>query len=415
MQLKTLILTSLLGVLTACAPMQLPTVEPTLTPTPSETATAVSEATATIIASETPEPVAWPTAEPGVYRVAFFAIEQPYTVTLSELDGGPRGDTVTGLYLAEWQSEFQSTTIFPLLTGLTETFGLKPSPDGCCLAFTAVLDDSNGSGSISYAGGRGDTHHIYIYHLADKTLTRIGELGNSQWAFDWSPDGTQLAYGDFNKTERKSKIYIVDLANSTTREVDIAGEQETLSSIRVLSWSPDGGQLAIRMAPGLKIFDLYNNTITYLTQENTCSHDVAWSPDSRYLAFTKCQRHDVLYMWDRDTNITNPMNAQPVYGFSVPDWSPNGQKLLVLLADDGITQSTAVMDGQGQLQTVMKSPIATNFSNLNDRPMWSPDGNWILTNDPVTGNGLVIKYPEMQSHLLVDGRDLTVTYHTWLP
>jgi Tol biopolymer transport system component len=84
------------------------------------------------------------------------------------------------------------------------------SQDGTQLIFTA-FDPVNGRGS---------------------ELARIGIKANLNYAWDLSPDGTQIAF----HRSQEQQIHILDLAGGGPREITPKG----WTSLETLNWSADG-------------------------------------------------------------------------------------------------------------------------------------------------------------------------------
>ncbi|MCZ7667275.1 MAG: hypothetical protein M5U34_08725 [Chloroflexi bacterium] len=177
---------------------------PTSTPQPTETAT------------NTPVPLPPPSGE----IIFLWSPEPEY-----DLAALPQN-----LYFAkpsdaagEWEME----------TALTDLHGagLYLSPDGTKFA-VRLFEDTNEDGIVST---RAENSNLYLYPLADKTLTRLTETeihGTVQ--VSWLPDSQQFTYS-LNKD-----IFLYDLENSTSnRLLSFPG------LVYLHQWSPDGRWLAI--------------------------------------------------------------------------------------------------------------------------------------------------------------------------
>ena len=97
-------------------------------------------------------------------------------------------------------------------------------------------------------------------------------------SFDWSPDGTKIAY-----TNIRDEIRVIDL---TTREEVIRGWME-LSSAEAIDWAPVGETMSF--TDGHDLFVLDGTVQRNLTQGALEEHQVAfgsqWSPDASKVAF----------------------------------------------------------------------------------------------------------------------------------
>ncbi|HET7631089.1 MAG TPA: S9 family peptidase [Gemmatimonadaceae bacterium] len=87
--------------------------------------------------------------------------------------------------------------------------------------------------------------HIWLYSLADSSLTMVGTGAGSAGGVSWSPDSRHLAIvthplNNADDLGPDNALYIADVTDpSNARQV--AGAPKTVSSV---SWSPDGAQLA---------------------------------------------------------------------------------------------------------------------------------------------------------------------------
>ncbi|MGD2123077.1 MAG: PDZ domain-containing protein, partial [Gemmatimonadota bacterium] len=180
------------------------------------------------------------------------------------------------------------------------------SPDGGDVAW--ISDD--GSGYVLLVGSQDGTGEVRRISIGESRMA---------WTPVWSPDGEMIAFVDDD-----TRIRVVDVSEGRVRTVDVGGTNFERTSMG-LAWSPDSKWLA------------YAKTFP-----NNFGRIVVWSVDSGDVhPLTDPMAHAVSPSWDRDgrhlyflasTNLalgsgwanTSSMMSDPTYGAYV----------LVLRADD---------------------------------------------------------------------------------
>jgi Tol biopolymer transport system component len=155
----------------------------------------------------------------------------------------------------------------------------------------------------------------------------------------------------------------------------------------VPSLSPDGKLMAFWSEKEIFNLDLFladattGKVIKKLTSTSFSSHideyssyesAVAWSPDSRQLAFVVFEKgRNRLIIENREGKIQHELDIPGVDGFSNPAWAPDGKTIVV----------TGLVSGQTDLyafnietKTVRQ---LTNDKYAELHPSWAPDGKWL--------------------------------------
>jgi Tol biopolymer transport system component len=200
----------------------------------------------------------------------------------------------------------------------------------------------------------------------------------------WSPDGTRLAFvfgevsagllGDMS-------VYVMDAATGDVRLLarcpaapgDPTGTCDNGSRI---SWSPDGGRIAVASGDNLFLVDVASGDTTQITGCGSCSYrgpaqEPTWSPDGRRIAFTG---DDLILSVATDGSARQTLVRSSDAGISINGtqlrWSPDGTKL-AFAADEGMFVVNA--DGSGLELIVDHNPDIASPS-----PSWSPDSRQIV-------------------------------------
>jgi len=100
----------------------------------------------------------------------------------------------------------------------------------------------------------------------------------------WSPDGDRFAFVTF--AEGDNEIAIADVADrNVTRTLDLGD----VSAVHDVAWSPDGRWIAVSGMKGgitdLYLVDLESGSVEQLTNDRYSELNPAWSPDGGTLAF----------------------------------------------------------------------------------------------------------------------------------
>jgi WD40 repeat protein len=183
--------------------------------------------------------------------------------------------------------------------------------------------------------------------------------------FAWSPNGKQLAFlnGYPGPTASKIWLYVVNADGSGRRRLALCGVCRG-----PIAWSPDSRRIAFATDRGrLHVFDLGSGTERVLSLTIPAAASPAWSPDGATIAFGDGSQVSTI----RPDGSHQRMFTNVGDLIGDVSWSPDGRSILFDAGDDKIY--TIGADGSNLRQLVSGPPNSGPIE-----PSWSPDGRRIL-------------------------------------
>lgn len=177
------------------------------------------------------------------------------------------------------------------------------SPDGKRIAY---VTDASGEEAIvtADAWGRGD----------EKVVMKAGETGWHFWPA-WSPDGKKIAWGDNTQS-----VWVAPAeGGGTPKLVDHSDQAE----IRDYVWSPDGRYLAYTKVNRLEygsvfVYDTVSGKATQVTPDTTPDNTPAWDPEGKYLYYAS-ERGTNPILGSRDFQVVEGRNSRLMMVLLRPD------------------------------------------------------------------------------------------------
>jgi Tol biopolymer transport system component len=199
---------------------------------------------------------------------------------------------------------------------------------------------SHENGALTYIGDHG---RVVLLNRATGA-TRVLTPPNTS-SFDWSPDGSQLAYANLSNRQRLCVLWVLDMRTNERRVLNTrTNERRPLvncpngSPGLTFDWSPDGERLAFdhsRLREGERYFRSYKIAVIdagggdpiLLTGPGRPFERSAfmptWSPDGTRLAFSSV----VGDVWVMDADGSHP---HEIARGAFPAWSPDGSTIALL-------------------------------------------------------------------------------------
>ena len=182
------------------------------------------------------------------------------------------------------------------------------------------------TGKRALLGARGDLFSVPAEKGEIRNLTQspgVRELSPS-----WSPDGRWISYLSDRSGEYEIWVRPGD-GSGEERRVTTDGDIWRYNPV----WSPDSKKLAFGDKRGrLRWVDVTSGKITDADRSNRFDiQDYKWSPDSRYLAYTKVGETQIPAIWiyaldeGKPRQLTSGLTAD-----TEPTWAPSGHYLYFL-------------------------------------------------------------------------------------
>ena len=276
---------------------------------------------------------------------------------------------------------------------LTVFFSMSQS-----VAAQSTFTTQRANGRIAFVSERDGNSEIYVMNPDGSDQTNITHDSAYDGDPAWSPDGRKIAFSSYR--DGHSEIYVMNADGSevTRLTYDLVGNSAPFGGLGNFApdWSPDGTKIAFTSfrgdlnASGRANYDIYvmnadGSNEVRLTNDPSADLDPDWSPDGTHIAFASDRDRDIyeIYVMKADgsgqTNITKnglPNNFSP--DNSSPDWSPVGTKIVFVsrfdigfgFCEPGYPCGIFVMNADGSNQVALDE-----FHGYS--PVWSPDGTRI--------------------------------------
>ncbi|HET9983281.1 MAG TPA: PDZ domain-containing protein [Longimicrobiales bacterium] len=189
------------------------------------------------------------------------------------------------------------------------------------------------SGKRALFGARGEVFTVPVEKGDARNLTR--SPGAADRAPIWSPDGKQVAW--FSDRGQGYRLLIGAQDGLTPpREIPLGDVKMAWTP----AWSPDGGRIAfVDDHARLRVLEVATGRLTTADTDQTIwDRDAmapAWSPDSRWLAYSKLfpNQYRRIVVWSLADGKARPV-TDPLAHAVAPEWDRGGRYLYFLASTD---------------------------------------------------------------------------------
>jgi tricorn protease len=230
------------------------------------------------------------------------------------------------LYLLDLDSEEYRELSVEVVTDLAT---LKPRRENVAKLTTNGWISPTGKRAVVEA--RGEIFTLPAEHGPVVNLT--ASSGVAERYPTWSPDGKYIAYW----SDRSGEYEL------TIRPANGSGKEQRLTSLGAgfryrPYWSPDSKKIAfIDQAKTIYIYDLDKRRTTevdrdlWMTHGGLNSFRVSWSPDSRWMAYSRGldNRSGAVFIYDTEAGRSHQVTSG-YYSSSMPTFDPDGKYLYFL-------------------------------------------------------------------------------------
>jgi tricorn protease len=158
---------------------------------------------------------------------------------------------------------------------------------------------------VAYLSDRTGEYEVYVHPADGSGEERCVTSGGRIWRFPprWSPDSKKVAFSDKDR-----KLHWVDVASGQVKEADQAAQGD----ITDYRWSPDSRWLAYTKVgssqlPSIWIYSLDQGKARQLTSDQTAEFEPFWDPSGRYLYFLSNRDFNLTFSgYEFDYVYTNP-------------------------------------------------------------------------------------------------------------
>lgn len=230
------------------------------------------------------------------------------------------------------------------------------SPDGSAIAFAADPGRTSPPGRLWVMDADGSGRRLLVQ--------RIPHVGPPEW----SPDGSMVAFTHF-RSPTVSSLYVVRADGSGIRRL-VRGPLPTHPR-----WSPNGKRLLyLNGKPnrrGLYIVDIRTGSTKRLVDRVHHYSTPGWSPDGSLISYVKHRRPFVAR-----TNGTRPRRLSSLVVWGAPVWAPDGARIAFESRRGPAYRSdiwTVRPNGSGLRRLTHSGDVYEEDLH----PEWSPDGTKI--------------------------------------
>jgi dipeptidyl aminopeptidase/acylaminoacyl peptidase len=280
------------------------------------------------------------------------------------------------------------------------------SPDGKSLAFISTR--------------QGSKPQVWLLNRQGGEAQRLTDLVPYLIDFAWSPDGRKMVL--LLKDPKPEDLEAAKHKSADASEASASEENSSEDKKSTKPWVIDRLQFKVdevgyldRRRAHLYVFDVAKKSLTQITSGDFDDSEPAWSPDSKFLAFTSNRSAgdpDLNYnsdIWVVSADVNNPNNSAHLTQVTTnpgidmsPAWSPDGKSIAyVTMVDpklfDYATHHLAISPATGGPAKVLTLSLDRMVTN----PHFSSDGKFIYF---VTDNdgALVLKTINLESDGIAD-------------
>jgi Tol biopolymer transport system component len=198
----------------------------------------------------------------------------------------------------------------------------------------------------------------------------------------WSPDGTQIAFTD--RGDVPGDLYVMNSDGSDVRKLTNSSFQSREYSAGYPTWSADGRKIAFAYGSNGIVVINRNGSSLHMVSSGGCCAD--WSRSGRRIAFANGSDTSGarIYVMRPDgsgrTLVAAPRDG--LHSFSMPTWSPDGQRLAFTVGAAPDSPPTATY--LGVISSYRGRVTALARGSRPWEPDWSSDGHKIAYSEDLS-------------------------------